>query len=133
MVVPKPAPLDFASIARTMNISQAARTFGVDANRIKAWAQECDDTMLLAMLANGKEACRPRGNAAAKRAMRRIEKPEQEDTLDSRAMRHLQRETRWVCYSSRIYGHKEIVYYVGNQKLSLGELVSLAKQYGFEG
>jgi hypothetical protein len=127
-------PTDFTTTARTMNMMEAARHYGTNNKRIRAWAEQCGDGLVEAMLENGKAACRPRGAAAGRRALRRIDMSDMtREAEDSRAMRHLQRATRWVCYSTRIHGDKEIMYHVGNRKLTLVELIELARKYGLQG
>jgi hypothetical protein len=130
----KPMPSDFPMLARTLSVTGAQKYWKTTREKIHEWAAELGDGCIEAMKQNGAWACRSAGIAGAQRAVRRVasgsgfREPE-----DVRALKHLQRATRWSCYSSRVYGEtKDIVYHVGNRKLSLGELIELAERHGFE-
>jgi hypothetical protein len=128
-------PPDFPMLARTMSVTGAQKYWKTTGEKIREWATELGDGCIEAMRQNGAWASKGSGTGASQRSMRRIagtsgsfREPE-----DVRALKHLQRATRWSCYSSRVYGEtKDIMYHVGNRKLSLGELIELAERHGFE-
>jgi hypothetical protein len=127
-------PEDFPAIGRGMCVSVAAKHYKVCTRTIRNWAVDHGGGLHEAMIQNGRWGSRVGGAAGAKKL--RETKPVEKswhDPIDQRAMTHLQRTKRWVCYSSRIHGSIGKVYYnVGNRKLTFDELIAVARQNGFQ-
>lgn len=130
-------PDAFAVEARTMTVSRAARVWSVTPSRIRMWTEQVGGDLLQVMLDNAKTAAFRSGRATGARSGtknrgQKIAEPPKSG-LDDRAMDFIRKKTRWVCYSSKIYGATQNVYYiVGSQRLDLDGLVALAKKHGFE-
>jgi hypothetical protein len=114
-----------------MSISQAVKHWQTYPRTVRKWADEIGGGLIEAMEENGRFASKQAGRRTGR--IRVTVATVAEDPIDQRAMRHLQRTTRWVCYSSRIYGASGDVYYhVGNRRVSLGELLEIAAEHGFQ-
>lgn len=132
----RPIPKDFAHEARKMTVSGAATHWRTCTRTIRRWTDEVGGDLREVMVANGRHGSSLGGRRCGKSHGRFNYGPAklEEMTDEQRVMQFLQRKTRWVCYSSRIYGDtKDVCYYVGNRRLSFGELIALAKRYGFQG
>ena len=130
----KPIPEGFAYEARKMTISGAAAYYHTCTKTIRKWTDMLGGGLREAMVANGKYGSSLGGKKCGRAHGRLNYGPAKtpELTPEQRAMQFLQRKTRWVCYSSRVYGDKEVVYHVGNRKLTFNELIELARRYGFQ-
>lgn len=130
----RPIPEDFATNARGMGVSEAARHYNACTRTIRLWASACGDGLHEAMIANGRHASIMAGKMTTKARTKIVPLSRDSLTQEQEAMRFLQRKMRWVCYSSRIHeGESKDVYYnVGNRKLTSDELFDLAKRYGFQ-
>lgn len=128
-----PPPPEFTALSRTMNGKEAAKHWNVTSYTITKWATECGTREVMKHNGRATSSAHGKRGVAIVRALARIDRTMGiGDARDASAMRHLQRVKRWVCFSTRIYGDKEIMYHVGNQKLTLDELLELAGKHGFQ-
>jgi len=116
-----------------MSVIEARMHYSVGRDSIRRWADATSPTLYQQMVDNGKENSlrATKGQTAVRRIVKACENIAIEP-LDTAAMRHIQRTTRWVCYSSRIHEQKgEVLYYVGNRVLNRDELLEVARGFGF--
>ena len=133
MAEPSPMPASFPERAPGMSVIEARMHYSAGKGSIRRWADEVSPTLYQAMVDNGKANSlrATKGQTVTRRIVKACEGIASEP-MDVAAMRHIQRTKRWVCYSSRIHEKKgEIVYYVGNRKLSFDELLEVARGFGF--
>jgi hypothetical protein len=131
-------PEDFPAKARAMSITEAARHWKSSGPKIRVWAESMGKDFHDAMIANGRYAStvggRMSGRANGKlNLVQKVGESQMPMTIEQKAMRFLQREKRWVCYSSRVHtGVGNVYFHVGNRKLNSDELIELAKKFGFQ-
>ena len=126
-------PEEFAILARAMSVTEAARYWRISKDRVRRYALAMGEDFHAAMVENGRYAVRTassaqgrKNSAAAKQGAGRSE-----ETLEARVMRFISR--RWPCYSSRIYGETDNVYYfIGSRRVDWDELLATARRYGFQ-